>query len=174
MTITSAHCGVPEPGQVTIHPGARKLHVDRVVALPHLFGPSTPGVPGDSPGGFISIDPHCKVRRLERVYAAGDATDFAIKHGGIAAHQADTAAEAIAALAGAPVEPKPFRPDIHAILLGGNKPLYMSVHVTWEGAPDRPSGRRRGDYGEDLRRCAEALVDTDCEDWLDLLYDPTR
>jgi sulfide:quinone oxidoreductase len=130
MTISSAHCQVHQPGRVSIHPGGRTLHVDRVVALPQLFGPSTPGVPGDSPSGFISIDPHCKVRRLERVYAAGDATDFAIKHGGIAAQQADTAAEAIAALAGAPVEPKPFRPDIHAILLGGNKPLYMSAHVT--------------------------------------------
>jgi len=36
-----------------------------------------------------------------------------------------------------------------------------SVHrqrLYWEGAPDRPLGRRRGDYGEDLRRCAEAAV----------------
>ena len=63
MTISSAHCQVHQPGRVSIHPGGRTLHVDRVVALPQLFGPSTPGVPGDSPGGFISIDPHCKVRR---------------------------------------------------------------------------------------------------------------
>jgi len=60
-----------EPGQVTIHPGARKLHVDRVVALPAPVRALDAGRPGDSPGGFISIDPHCKVRRLERVYAAG-------------------------------------------------------------------------------------------------------
>jgi sulfide:quinone oxidoreductase len=130
VTITSAHCGVPEAGRVSIHPGARTLHVDRVVALPQLSGPSTPGVPGGAHGGFIPIDAYCRVRGLERVYAAGDATDFAIKLGGIAAQQADIAAEAIAALAGAPVEPKPFHPEIHAILLGADKPLYLSAHVT--------------------------------------------
>jgi sulfide:quinone oxidoreductase len=129
-TITSAHSGVPEPGRVSIHPGTRTLEVDRVVALPELSGPSTPGVPSGPHGGFIPIDTHCRVRELERVFAAGDATDFPIKMGGIASQQADTAAESIAALAGAPVEPKPFQPEIRAILLGGEKPLYMSAHVT--------------------------------------------
>lgn len=127
--ITSAHCGVPAPGRVAIHPSGRTLQVDRVVALPRLVGPSTPGVPG-AQDGFIPIDTHCQVRGLERVFAAGDATDFAIKHGGIAAQQADTAAEAIAALAGVPIEPSRFHPEIHAILLGGEKPLYLSAHVT--------------------------------------------
>jgi sulfide:quinone oxidoreductase len=130
LTITSAHCGVPEEGRVSIHPGGRMLHVGRVVALPQLSWPSTPGVPGGAQGGFIPIDTHCRVRGLENVFAAGDATDFAIKHGGIAAQQADTAAQAIAALGGAPIEPKPFHPEIHAILLGGDKPLYLSAHVT--------------------------------------------
>ena len=129
-TITSAHCAVPEPGCVSVHPGNRILRVDRVVALPQLSGPSTPGVPGGAKGGFIPIDTHCNVRGLQNVFAAGDATDFAINHGGIAAQQADTAAEAIASLAGAPVEPKPFHPVIHAILLGADKPLYLSAHVT--------------------------------------------
>ncbi|HEY2161324.1 MAG TPA: hypothetical protein VGH24_08460, partial [Solirubrobacteraceae bacterium] len=67
---------------------------------------------------------------LEGVYAACDATDFAVKLGAIAAQQADTAAEAIAALAGAQVEPKPFHPTVHAILLGGEKPLYLSAQIT--------------------------------------------
>jgi sulfide:quinone oxidoreductase len=128
-TITSAHCAVPKQGRVSIHPGARILDVDRVVALPRLFGPSLPGVPESSPGGFIPIDPHCKVRSRQRVYAAGDATNFAVKHGGLAAQQADTAAEAIAALAGVPIDPKPFDPEIHAIFLGGDKPLYLSAHL---------------------------------------------
>ena len=130
LTITSAHCETPEPGQVSIHPGTRRLHVDRVIALPQLFGPSTPGVPKGAAHGFIPIDVHCRVPSLERVYAAGDATDFAVKHGGIAAQQADTAAEAIAALAGAPIEPTKFHPVIHAILLGGERPLYLSAHIT--------------------------------------------
>jgi sulfide:quinone oxidoreductase len=128
--LTSAHSSVPEPGLVVIHPGDRTLKVDRIVALPQLFGPSTPGVPGGAEGGFIPIDNHCRVRGLENVFAAGDATDFPIKFGGIAAQQADTAAEAIAALAGAPVEPQPFHPVLRAILLGADKPLYLSAHVT--------------------------------------------
>jgi len=130
LTLTSAHCDTPEAGQVSVHPGLRRLYVDRIVALPQLFGPGLPGVPTGSAEGFIPVDVHCRVPRLERVYAAGDATDFAVKHGGIAAQQADAAAESIAALAGAPVEPKPFHPVIHGVLLGGEKPLYLRAHIT--------------------------------------------
>jgi sulfide:quinone oxidoreductase len=130
LTLTSAHAGVPEPGRVSVHPGSRTLHVDRVVALPQLSGPPAPGLPTDTTGGFIPVDPYCQVRDLERVYAAGDATDFAVKYGGVAAQQADTAAGAIAALAGAPVRPHKFHPVIHGILLGGKKPLYLSAHIT--------------------------------------------
>jgi sulfide:quinone oxidoreductase len=130
LIITSAHCEVPERGRVSIHPGERWLHVDRVVALPQLVGPSIPGVPNPAPGGFISVDPSGKVRGEDRIYAAGDATDFPVKMGGIAAQQADVAATAIAALAGASVEREPFRPVIHGILLGAEKPLYLSAHIT--------------------------------------------
>jgi sulfide:quinone oxidoreductase len=130
LTITSAHCEVPAVGRVSIHPGDRQLHVDRIVAAPQLFGPSIPGVPRDAPEGFIPVDAHGKVRNLDGVYAAGDATDFAVKLGAIAAQQADAAAEAIAALAGAAVTPRPFHPMIHAILLGADHPLYLSAHIT--------------------------------------------
>jgi sulfide:quinone oxidoreductase len=130
VTITSAHCEVPEPGHVAINPGARHLEADRIVAMPELHGPSVPGVPGGPVGGFIPVDVHCKVPGIDRVWAAGDATDFAIKHGGIAAQQADVAAQAIAALAGVAPAPAPFHPVIHGILLTGGKPRYLSAHVT--------------------------------------------
>ena len=104
--------------------------VDRVVALPQLFGPSLPGVPLHAHNGFVPIDPDCKVTGIERVYAAGDATDFPVKFGGIAAQQADAAAEAIAALAGAPIEPTPLTPVLHGALLGGPRPLPLSARVT--------------------------------------------
>jgi sulfide:quinone oxidoreductase len=130
LTITAAHCETPAPGELTLHPGGRTLSFERIVALPELFGPSTPGVPKGSSGGFIPIDAHCQVRGLERVWAAGDATDFAVKHGGIAAQQADTAAQQIAALAGAPVRPKPFHPIIRAVLISLDKPKYLSAHIT--------------------------------------------
>jgi sulfide:quinone oxidoreductase len=130
FTITSADCEVHEPGCVTINPGERHLHADRIVAMPELHGPSVPGLPGVSVGGFIPIDVYCKVPGTDRVWAAGDATDFAIKQGGIAAQQADVAAQAIAALAGVAEAPGPFHPVIHGILLTGGRPRYLSAHLT--------------------------------------------
>lgn len=130
LTITSAHCEVPESRRVSISPGSRELHADRIVALPELVGPSVPGVPGRSERGFIAVDSRCKVRALDRVFAAGDATDFAIKHGGIAAQQADVAAQAIAASAGLAPPPAPFRPVIQGMLLTGGKPRYLSAQIT--------------------------------------------
>jgi sulfide:quinone oxidoreductase len=127
--IVSAYCEVPRTGVIEISPGERTLEVDRVVALPELDGPAVPGLPHTS-DGFLPVDDHCRVRDTERVYAAGDAVDFAVKHGGIAAQQADTAAQAIAALAGAPVDPQPFRPSIHGVLLTGEEPRYLSAEIT--------------------------------------------
>lgn len=129
-TITSAHASVPEPGRVAIRPGDRTLIADRVLALPSLHGPAIPGIPGGAQGGFISIDSHCRVRGLWNVFASGDATDFPVKFGGIAAQQADTAAQAIAAMADVSVEPRPFAPVLQAVLLGAGRPLYLSAHVT--------------------------------------------
>ncbi len=108
----------------TAPPGA-----DRVVVLPELFGPNVPGLPRAA-HGFIPIDRHCRVRGTERVFAAGDATDFAVKHGGIAAQQADVVADSIAALAGAPVRASEFRPTIHGLLLTGGEPCYLSARLT--------------------------------------------
>lgn len=127
--ITSAYCEVPEAGRIEIHPGERILEADRIVVLPELDGPAIPGLPVDS-HGFLPVDPHSQVRDVERVYAAGDTTDFAVKHGGIAALQADAAAQSIAALAGAPVEPEPFHPVIHGMLLTGGAPRYLRADIT--------------------------------------------
>jgi sulfide:quinone oxidoreductase len=128
-TIASAHADVPRKGHVSITPGPRSLDADRIVALPQLQGPRVRGVPA-SPGGFISIDENCRVRDLERVWAAGDATDFPVKMGGIAAQQADIAAAEIAKLTGAATEPHTFQPQLQAVLLGGRRPLYLSAQLT--------------------------------------------
>lgn len=127
--VTHAYAEVPQWDTVVVHPEDRRLEFDRVVALPELYGPAVRGLPS-AEHGFIPVDVHCKVRDIERVYAAGDATDFALKHGGISAQQADAAAEAIAALAGAPVEPKPFQPIVYGMLLTGGRPRYLRAHVT--------------------------------------------
>jgi sulfide:quinone oxidoreductase len=77
-----------------------------------------------------------RVPGLSRVYAAGDATWFPVKQGGIAAQQADAAASAIAALAGAGVEPEQFRPVLRAAILTGSHPLFLRSSI---GARDVPS-----------------------------------
>jgi sulfide:quinone oxidoreductase len=129
LMISSTHAETPDKGQIALHPGGRTLYIDRIVALPELLGPSPTGVPTDG-HGFIPIDAHCRAPGLERVFAVGDATDFPVKHGGIAAQQADVAAGSIAALAGTSIEPPTFHPVIHGMLLGGDHPLYLSAHLT--------------------------------------------
>jgi sulfide:quinone oxidoreductase len=128
-TINSAYAEVPSSGEVLINPGERHLEVDRVVALPELYGPVVRGIPlGEH--SFIRVDSHCRVPDVECIYAAGDATDFPIKQGGIGSQQADVAAQSIAALAGAPVTPERFNPVIHGMLLTNEKPRYLTAHVT--------------------------------------------
>jgi sulfide:quinone oxidoreductase len=146
--LTSSHPEVWARGRVAIHPGDRTLEADRILALPQLFGPATPGIPKGAPDGFLSVDAHCAVRGVDRIFAAGDATAFPVKFGGIAAQQADAAAQAIAALAGAPIDPRPFVPVIHGVLLGGPKPLYLSAHITGghgssSAISDDPGGAHR-------------------------------
>jgi sulfide:quinone oxidoreductase len=129
VTISSASVEIPKSGQIVIHPGERTLQVDRVVALPQLLGPAVRGIPGDG-RGFIPIDGDGQVTGVPYVYAAGDATDFAIKHGGVAAQQADTVAQSIAVLAGAAVAVRPPELEIRGMLLTGGKPLYLSARIT--------------------------------------------
>lgn len=111
------------PGRVELVPGG-EIEADRVVTLPHAVGPAIAGLPSDAEG-FLPIDEHCGVEGAEGVYAAGDATNFPIKQGGLATEQADAAAEAIAARAGAAVEPKRFDPVLRGVLLTGERPEFL-------------------------------------------------
>jgi sulfide:quinone oxidoreductase len=61
------------------------------------------------------------------VFAAGDAANYPIKHGGLGAQMADAAAAAIAVLAGAQESARAFNPVIHGKLLTGGDPVYMSA-----------------------------------------------
>ena len=92
------------------------LDVDRVVALPRLAGASIDGIP-QTIDGFIPVDDHGRVHGIADVYAAGDITSFPVKHGGLATQQALAAAEMIAANAGVDIDPRPFRPVVHGLLL---------------------------------------------------------
>ena len=76
------------------------------------------GLPVDN-RGFIRTDQHGRVEGAQNVWAAGDAIAYPIKQGGLAAQEADAAAESIAAVAGADVAPQPFRPVLRGVLLTG-------------------------------------------------------
>ena len=108
--------------------GTGQVDADRVVALPRIEGPRLPGIPHDT-NGFVPIDEHGQVGDVEDVYAAGDLTNFPIKQGGLAAQQADAAAEAIAAAAGVEITPTPFTPVLRGLLLTGLTPRYMRAEV---------------------------------------------
>jgi sulfide:quinone oxidoreductase len=101
-----------------------RLRPDAIVALPRIAGPRLPGLPWDD-DGFIPVDDHGQVTGTDDVYAAGDATDFPVKQGGLATQQAAAAAAHIAHRAGAPGDPRPFAPALHALLLTGAVPLYL-------------------------------------------------
>src|SRR3954468_255527 len=119
---------------LVLHPGMRRIEVDRIVALPRLYGRAPTGVPVDE-DGFVAVGHHCKVRRMRHAWAAGDGIAFPVKFGGLAADQADAAAEAIAALAGAHVTPRPFHPVLRGRLLTGHSERFMH-HVAGGGGGD--------------------------------------
>jgi sulfide:quinone oxidoreductase len=100
------------------------LRFDRILAVPRLEGPAPRGLPCDD-DGFIPIDAHGLVHRVEHVYAAGDGTDFPVKQGGIATQQADAVAEVIAKRAGARVYPRPLRPVLRGYLLANGSSRYL-------------------------------------------------
>jgi sulfide:quinone oxidoreductase len=114
-------------GALAVAP-AGAVAADRAVALPRLEGPRLGGVIHD-PNGFIPTDDHGQVADEIDVWAAGDATRFPLKQGGIAAQQADAAAEAIAARAGARIEPQPFRPVLRGLLLTGMVPRFLRAEA---------------------------------------------
>ena len=131
--ITSARAQVPAAGEIVLDGGRRTLRAERIVAMPELYGPAVRGLASDGEG-FIPVDPYARVHGVERIWAAGDATTFVIKHGGIAAQQADVAARSIAALAGAPVEPTRFQPEVRGVLLTGREPLYLAARMLGSGS----------------------------------------
>jgi sulfide:quinone oxidoreductase len=155
-----------QPPEFVMQPGDRPLEARRVVALPRAVGPSLAGLSADE-NGFIKVDRHGRVAGSEAVWAAGDGIAFPVKQGGLAAQQADAAAESIAALAGADIEPRPFRPVLRGMLLtgrgrewlradiaGGGGEAVAERHALW-WPPTKVAGRYVAPY---LRAIADAEV----------------
>jgi sulfide:quinone oxidoreductase len=127
-----ARAGENESGDVVLQPSGERLDAGAMVALPRLSGPRIEGLPSDE-NGFIPIDVHARVHGVDDVYAAGDGTNFPIKHGGLGSQQADAAAEEIAARAGAEIEPAAFHPVIRGRLITGAESLNLEADVAGGG-----------------------------------------
>ena len=128
--------GVPGfPGWLEISPMKRRMPVDRIVTLPRLVGSRLRGVPCGR-DGFLRADAHGRLAGLDGVFAAGDATAFPIKQGGLAAQQADAVAEAIAASVGVDIDPQPFRPVLRGVLLTGGRARFLRADISGRAGDD--------------------------------------
>jgi sulfide:quinone oxidoreductase len=142
--ITATHPVKFDGTRLQVAPGG-PIEADAVISTPRIEGRTIAGVPSDQ-SGFIAVDEHGRVRGMQDAFAAGDVTAFPVKQGGIAAQQAEVAAEAIAAELGSSVRPRPFEPVLRATLWTGEKPRYLygklmpgsgdtslfSDHAPWE------------------------------------------
>jgi sulfide:quinone oxidoreductase len=136
IALQTSSYGVPGlPGWLEISPGERRLPVDRIVTLPRLVGPRLRGVPSGR-DGFLRADAHGRLAGLDGVFAAGDATAFPVKQGGLAAQQADAVAEAIAASVGVDIDPQPFRPVLRGVLLIGGPARYLRADISGSAGDD--------------------------------------
>lgn len=100
---------------------------ERAVALPRLVVDQIPGIPA-GPHGFLPTDVQMQVRGLAGVWAAGDATAFPVKQGGLASQQAGVAARGIAVAAGSRVPLEAYRPVLRAELITGGAPEFLRAH----------------------------------------------
>jgi sulfide:quinone oxidoreductase len=108
------------------------IAVSVAVALARPVGQPVHGLPRDEQG-FTPTDDLGRVPGVADVFAVGDMTMRPLKQGGLATEQADAAASAIAAAAGADVEVAPFKPRLRAVLLTGGAPLYLERSAGGEG-----------------------------------------
>ena len=104
---------------------------DQVVTLAAVEARVLAGLPMDR-CGFIPVDRHGRVAGEPGIFAAGEATSFPLRQGGLATQQADAVAEAIAAACGADIDPAPFRPVLRGRMLTSGAPIYLQ---------SRPSGQ---------------------------------
>lgn len=129
-------------GHTLVTADGENHQVDRVFAMPKLFGRAPNGLPRVD-DGFVPVDHHQQVLGpdgpLAGIYAVGDVTNFPIKQGGLASEEADVAVAAIEAeLAGGPV-PAPFSGEIQAILLTAETRMVMRARIGEDGSESLPT-----------------------------------
>ena len=126
---------MPFGNVLELHPTGGRLNVDRVVTVPIVTGPAIEGLPHDA-AGFLPVDDYGRVLGVSGVYAAGDATNFSVKQGGIACQQADAAAEAIAADAGVAIRPTRFAPVLRGVLVTEHDTRWLGYDDAGQPLPD--------------------------------------
>jgi sulfide:quinone oxidoreductase len=132
ITFHGSACAELAHGQLTLRPSGERMRPGRVVALPYLQGPALRGIESDA-HGFIPVSERGEVHGAPGVYAAGDATWYPIKHGGIAAQQADVVAATIAARIGIGAEPPPLRPVVRGMMLTGADTICFEAELAADG-----------------------------------------
>ncbi|MGZ6589727.1 MAG: NAD(P)/FAD-dependent oxidoreductase [Solirubrobacteraceae bacterium] len=120
-------------GALTLQSGS-VIQADRVVAAPLLKGARIAGIAANR-WGFVPTDVAGRVEGMADVYAAGDATAFPIKYGGLATQQADRIAHTIAAGLGLTPHELKARPVLEVKLVGGQRPLLLRVELDEFGQP---------------------------------------
>jgi sulfide:quinone oxidoreductase len=115
---------VEDGGAIVTADGATLARPDRTIAVARLRGPAVEGLPADE-HCFLPYVERGRVPGVPGVLGAGDATSAGLKHGGLAAGQAEAAAHEIARAAGAPVAARPATPVVRAQLLEGASPTWL-------------------------------------------------
>ena len=146
IDLVHGHAVAIANGQLLLERG-EQIPADRTIVLPPLQGPWIAGIPHDD-HGFIPVDSHGRVGGAPSVFAAGDATSFPIKQGGLASQQADVVATTLAAELGAIDAAPPFRPVLRGLLLTGGAPLYLRAELTAKGTVRRTGHARPALRGE--------------------------
>ncbi|HVW18667.1 MAG TPA: FAD-dependent oxidoreductase, partial [Solirubrobacteraceae bacterium] len=121
---TSAYCMPHSRGRVSIRPHLEQLVFDRVISMPVLHGPGLAGLPADR-DGFLPTDRRGRVIGAPHVHAAGDATTFPVKQGGLATQEADAAAADVVRALGADVPERQFRPVLRGKLVIDGTPRFL-------------------------------------------------
>jgi sulfide:quinone oxidoreductase len=124
---TSSHARAVHEHALELRSGEH-VPADVVIALPELEGPRLRGLPMDE-RGFLPVNLYGRVAGAPNVFAAGDATSFPVKQGGLATQQADAVAEAIAVDLGLRRIARPFSPVLRGLLLTGGAPLYLRAEL---------------------------------------------
>lgn len=126
--------------EVVLQPTARRLAVDRVIALPGIQGRGIPGTTQNE-AGFILVGAHGRMCGSDCVWAAGDTIAYPVKFGGLATQQADAVAADIAARLAGTAPPAVMDLKLRGVLMTGAAPRPLGHASATAPSEHRPLWR---------------------------------